>query len=207
MNDAPQPVATSHDMSGLVKEERNFSRDMSGHVQTEPDKNNVDMSGHVEIEVDKARFTLTVKEASEMFAEADVPRSTRAITRYCKQGELKYVVVDTEKNSKFLIDKTSVERRIEQLRQSVLFAEEEQQEVSRHVETEAKNDIDMSRHVQTETQSPVATSRGMSRQHEDDQYRETPTRVEVIHLDDRERGLYEKILSTKDDQIKILRVL
>ena len=139
-----------------------------------------------------------------MFAEAGVPRSTRAITRYCKQGELEYVVVDTEKNSKFLIDKTSVERRIEQLRQSVLFAEEEQQEVSRHVETEVKNDMDMSRHVQTETQNPVATSLDMSRQHEDDQRRETPTRVEVIHLDDRERGLYEKILTTKDDQIKIL---
>src|SRR3954469_7083189 len=204
MNDAPQPVATSHDMSGLVKEERNFSRDMSGHVQTEPDKNNVDMSRHAETEIYKARFTLTVKEASEMFAEAGVPRSTRAITRYCKQGELEYVVVDTEKNSKFLIDKTSVERRIEQLRQSILFAEEEQQEMSRHVETEVKNDMDMSRHVQTETQNPVATSLVMSRQHEDDQRRETPTRVEVIHLDDREWGLYEKILNMKDDQIKIL---
>src|SRR3954454_20545145 len=162
MNDAPQPVATSRDMSGLVKEESDFSRDMSGHVQTEPDENNVDMSRHVETEMDKARFTLIVKESSEIFAEAGVPRSTRAITRYCKQGELEYVVVDTEKNSKFLIDKTSVERRIEQLRQSVLFAEEEKQEVPRHVETEAKDDIDMSRHVQTETQSSVATSRDTS---------------------------------------------
>src|SRR3954447_25001473 len=180
-------------MSGPVKEESDFSPDMSRHVWTEPDKNNVDTSRHVETEVDKARFTLTVKEASEMFAEAVVPRSTRAITHYCKQGELEYVVVDTEKNSKFLIDKTSVERRIEQLRQSVLFAEEEQKDVSGHVETEAKNDIDMPRHVQTETQSPVATSRDLSRRHDDDQHRETLTRVEVIHLDDRERGLYEKI--------------
>src|SRR4051812_36289925 len=181
MNDVPQSVATSRDMSGLVKEESEVSRDMSGHVQTEPDENNVDMSRHIETEVDKARFTLTVKESSEMFAEAGVPRSTCAITRYCKQGELEYVVVDTEKNSKFLIDKTSVERRIEQLRQSVLFAEEEQQEVSRHVEAEVKNDMDMSRHVQTETQSHATTSRDMSRQHEDDQRRETPTRVDVIH--------------------------
>src|SRR3954451_21887573 len=138
MNDAPQPVATSRDMSGLVKEESDFSRDLSGHVQTEPDKNNVDMSRHVSTEVDKARFTLTVKAASEMFAGAGVPRSTRAITRYCKQGELEYVVVDTQQNSKFLIEKTSVERRIEQLRQSVLFAEEEQKDVLGHVETEVK---------------------------------------------------------------------
>src|SRR3954465_8343653 len=204
MNDAPQHVATSLDMSRPVKEEGEFSHDMPRHVQTEPGRNDIDMSRHVRTEIDKAKFTLTVKEASEMFAEAGVPRSTRAITRYCKQGEIEYIVVDTEKNSKFLIDKTSVERRIEQLRQSVLFAEEEQQEVSRHVEAEVKNDMDMSRHVQTENQSHATTSRDMSRQHEDDQHRETPTRVDMIHLDERERGLYEKILNTKDDQIKIL---
>ena len=58
MNDAPQPVATSRDMSGLVKEESDFSRDMSGHVQTEPDKSNVNISRHVDTEVDKADLLL-----------------------------------------------------------------------------------------------------------------------------------------------------
>src|SRR4051794_30209733 len=116
MNDAMQPVVTSRDMSGQAEEGNEISPDMSRHVQTEPEKINVDMSRHVETEIDKARFTLSVKDTSEMFAQAGVPRSTRAITRYCKQGELEYIVVDTEKNSKFLIDRTSVERRIEQLR-------------------------------------------------------------------------------------------
>ena len=71
---------------------------------------------------DTSRYTLTIEEASALFAEAGVPRSPRSITRFCKDGHLECIRVDTEKNFKYLIDRNSVEKRIKELQQAVLFA-------------------------------------------------------------------------------------
>src|SRR3954453_8671459 len=192
-------------MSRQFETEDTTKVDMSRHVQTETANEAEDLSRHVATSLDRARFTLTVKQATELFAEAGVPRSPRAITRYCKQGEIDFISVHTERKAKLLLDRQSVERRIEQLRQSVLFAEEDQN-VSRHVETEEENNEDMSRHVQTETEESVGTNRDMSRPREENESRETPTRLEVIHLDERERELLERLLADREEQLKFLTV-
>jgi hypothetical protein len=46
----------------------------------------------------------------------------------------------------------------------------------------------------------------MSRQRDEGESRETPTRLEVIHLDERERELLERLLADRDTQIKSLTV-
>src|SRR3954452_15282201 len=92
--------------------------DMSTHVQTNTPENFESVSAHVETRPDIARFTLTVEEASELFAHAGVPRSPKIVTRFCKQGHLEFTKADTEKNYKFLIDPKSVERRIKELQQT-----------------------------------------------------------------------------------------
>src|SRR5689334_3989986 len=92
-----------------------FFLDMSTQVQTNMHKNFEDVSVHVETRPDTARFTLTVEEASELFAQAGVPRSPKTVTRFCNQGHLEFTKADTEKNYKFLIDPSSVERRIKEL--------------------------------------------------------------------------------------------
>lgn len=178
---------------------------MSIHVQTDAVDDTLNLSRHIATSLDRARFTLSVKQSTELFADAGVPRSARAITRYCKQGEIDFIPVDTERNAKWLLDRQSVERRIEQLRQSVLFAEEDQS-VSRHVETADENNVDLSRHVETEIEKTVETQRDVSRQRDDGASRETPTRLEVIHLDERERELLERLLSDREEQIKSLTV-
>ena len=52
------------------------------------------------------RYVLTIEEASQLFAEAGVPRAPRSITRFCALGDLDCIRVDTEKNYKYLIDRT-----------------------------------------------------------------------------------------------------
>src|SRR5690349_13758068 len=46
----------------------------------------------------------------------------------------------------------------------------------------------------------------MSRQRDDGARRETPTRLEVIHLDVRERELLERLFTNREEQIKSLTV-
>ncbi len=68
-------------------------------------------------ERDQARHTLSAEETSVIFAEADVPRSVRTVQRYCKNGHLDCITIDTEISEKYLIDRNSVERRIKELQQ------------------------------------------------------------------------------------------
>lgn len=105
---------------------------------------------------DTSRYTLTIEEASALFAEAGVPRSPRSITRFCKDGHLECIRVDTEKNFKYLIDRNSVEKRIKELQQAVLFASRTYRDTSRHVQSDVATQPDMSRqeeHVR-ETDQP-----------------------------------------------------
>jgi hypothetical protein len=50
--------------------------------------------------LDTSRFSLTIDEASQLFADAGVPRSPRTITRFCQLGDLECLRVETEKNFK-----------------------------------------------------------------------------------------------------------
>lgn len=105
---------------------------------------------------DTSRYTLTIEEASALFAEAGVPRSPRSITRFCKDGHLECIRVDTEKNFKYLIDRNSVEKRITELKQAVLFASKTYRDTSSHVELRNETQQDMSSYEQSarETDQP-----------------------------------------------------
>ena len=62
-------------------------------------------------------YSLSVEEASGLFASAGVARSPRTIIRYCARGHLDCIKADTEQNEKYLITRESVDRRIEEIRQ------------------------------------------------------------------------------------------
>lgn len=64
-----------------------------------------------------SRYTLTVEDATLRFAEAGVPRASRTIQRYCKRGILDCALIDTSANEQYLIDPTSLERRVVELQQ------------------------------------------------------------------------------------------
>src|SRR4051812_4934429 len=162
---------------------------MSTHVQTDVPQNVQKQSTHVETYLDTVRFTLTVEEASERLAQAGVPRSSKTVTRFCKDGQLEFTKARTEKNYKFLIDPKSLERLIKELQQTKgVNAGTESQ--STHVETENKSEQNTSTHVGTDEEF----SPDMSRQGREVAPRETSTRVEVVYLDERERELLERML-------------
>ena len=173
--------------------------DMSTHVQTDTLRSGQNEYTHVETRPDNVRFTLSVEEASELLAQAGVPRSPKTVTRFCKDGQLEFTKAKTEKNYKFLIDPKSLERLIKELQQTKgVNADSDTQ--SSHVQTERKKEENVSTHVETHAQA----SPDMSGQHREDASRETATRVEVIHLDDRERELLERMLADREIQIKSL---
>ncbi len=88
-------------------------------------------------QIDPSKYTLTVEEASRLFSNGGVPRSSRTIDRYCKAGHLVCMKIETERNEKYLITQDSVTERITELQQVVPTG---------HVQTEH----DTSRHVVTQ---------------------------------------------------------
>jgi hypothetical protein len=119
-------------------------------VNTDPNSWLNDNASHVspagETSPDMTRYVLTIEEASQIFAEAGVPRAPRTITRFCALGDLDCLRVETEKNYKYLIDRNSVEKRIKQLQQVVANANKTYQDKSRHVQPNYETQPDMSRH-------------------------------------------------------------
>jgi hypothetical protein len=87
-----------------------------------------------------------VEEASQLFADAGVPRAPRSITRFCQLGELDCMRMETEKNFKYLIDQNSVEKRIKQLQQALRFTGRTSPDMSSYVQTNNETSPDMSRH-------------------------------------------------------------
>ena len=64
--------------------------------------------------------TLSVENAALLFEEAGIPKSTRTIQRYCRNGILQCIRTDAEFGDRYLINQASVERRIDELKK---FAE------------------------------------------------------------------------------------
>lgn len=96
--------------------------------------------------LDTSRYNLTIEEASVQFAEAGVPRSPRTITRFCALGDLECIRVDTEKNFKWLIDPSSLAKRIKELQQALHFSKKTYLDISGHVLPNNETRPDMSRH-------------------------------------------------------------
>lgn len=64
----------------------------------------------------KPDFTLTVEDASRLFAEAGTPRAPRTVMRYSKQGHLDSIKADTDHGERYLITRESVDRKIAEIR-------------------------------------------------------------------------------------------
>jgi hypothetical protein len=139
--------------------------------------------------LDTPRFSLTIEEASQLFAGAGVPRSPRTITRFCQLGDLECLRVETEKNFKWLIDKNSVEKRITELQQAINFTRKSYQDTSSYVETNNETQPDMSRHDELhvfETRSDEELEE-LRRQRE-----ELETEVMHLHID---RAAKEQVIN------------
>lgn len=72
---------------------------------------------HSAPEHDTARHPLTVKDASILFDQLGVPRAPRSVQRFCEQGYLDSIRVKGAKGDQFFINRQSVERYAEELRQ------------------------------------------------------------------------------------------
>src|SRR5882724_9747594 len=68
-------------------------------------------------ERDTARHSLTIMQASQLFAELGVPRAPRSVQRFCEHGYLNSVRVKGAKGDQFFVNQQSIERYAEELRQ------------------------------------------------------------------------------------------
>jgi hypothetical protein len=66
---------------------------------------------------DKARHPLTIADTVELFAQLGTPRSKRSVQRFCEQGHLDCVRIRGPRGDQFFINRESVERYAEELRQ------------------------------------------------------------------------------------------
>src|SRR3954470_2457091 len=69
------------------------------------------------IDYEKARHPLTIADAVELFAELGTPRSKRSVQRFCEQGHLDCVRIKGPRGDQFFINRESVVRYAEELRQ------------------------------------------------------------------------------------------
>jgi hypothetical protein len=81
------------------------------------------VSGNVRSEPDTSDYMLTVEEVSEVFAEAGVPRNPRSIRRFCQNGELDCITIETPTSARYLISRASAEKLIKQKQQALQFGE------------------------------------------------------------------------------------
>ena len=74
-------------------------------------------SRHDAMQHDMSRHTLTIKQASALFANLGVPRSTRSVQRFCEIGSIDCIRVKGEKTERYFINQPSVERYAKELQQ------------------------------------------------------------------------------------------
>ena len=79
--------------------------------------NNSIAARHDAPERDTARHSLTVKQASELFADLQAPRAPRSVQRFCDAGYLDCVRVRGAKGDRYFVSRVSVEKYAEELRQ------------------------------------------------------------------------------------------
>src|SRR5215210_2294004 len=89
------------------------------------------------VDYDKARHPLTISDAVELFAQLGTPRSKRSVQRFCEQGHLDCVRIKGPRGDQFFINRESVVRYAEELRQIEAIAtlgDEARHDVPRHAE-------------------------------------------------------------------------
>src|SRR3954453_9504239 len=90
------------------------------------------------VDYDKARHPLTIADAVELFAQLGTPRSKRSVQRFCEQEHLDCVRIKGPRGDQFFINRESVTRYAEELRQIEAIAalgDEARQSVPQHVAT------------------------------------------------------------------------
>src|SRR3569833_2734395 len=101
------------------------------------------------IDYDKARHPLTFADAGELFAQLGTPRSKRSVQRFCEQGHLDCVRIKGPRGDQFFINRESVMRYAEELRQIEAIAT---------LGDEARHDAPQ--HVAARTNAPVRDTSG-----------------------------------------------
>ncbi len=110
------------------------------------------MAGDVRPKPDTTDYTLTVEEVAELFAEAGVPRNPRSIRRFCQNGELDCITIETPTSARYLISKISAEKLITQKQQAMKFGESR---TSPAMSGHDRSELDVSGHDQSaQLQSP-----------------------------------------------------
>jgi hypothetical protein len=107
------------------------------------------------VDYDKARHPLTIADAVELFALLGTPRSKRSVQRFCEQGHLDCVRIKGPRGDQFFINRESVERYAEELRQIEAIAalgDETRHDAPQHVA--ARNSAPM-RDMPVETTTPA----------------------------------------------------
>lgn len=88
-----------------------------------------DDARHDAPEHDTSRHTLTIKQASRMFASLGVPRSPRSVQRFCVLGNIDCLLMKGEKTERYFVNEESVERYARELEHmehiSAIAAEED----------------------------------------------------------------------------------
>ena len=79
--------------------------------------NNSIAARHDAPERDTARHSLTIKQASQLFADLRAPRAPRSVQRFCDAGYLDCVRVRGAKGDRYFVSRGSVEKYAEELRQ------------------------------------------------------------------------------------------
>src|SRR3954452_2813928 len=87
------------------------------------------------VDYDKARHPLTIADAVELFAQLGTPRSKRSVQRFCEQGHLDCVRIKGPRGDQFFLNRESVVRYAEELRQIeaiAAFGDEARHDVPQH---------------------------------------------------------------------------
>src|SRR5215213_8829900 len=107
------------------------------------------------VDYDKARHPLTIADAVELFAQLGTPRSKRSVQRFCEQGHLDCVRIKGPRGDQFFINRESIVRYAEELRQIEAIAalgDEARHDVPQHAA--ARSSAPM-RDMPAETSAPM----------------------------------------------------
>jgi hypothetical protein len=126
---------------------------------------------------DMSRHTLSVEEAASLFADAGIPKSIRTVQRYCHNGILESIRTDTELGDKYLIDRVSVDHRIEELKKFQQMMAATRLDTSRH---------DASRHDTTRND---ATRRDNADEYDTPRIKELEGEIFHLRIDNRAKEI------------------
>ena len=90
------------------------------------------------VDYDRARHPLTIIDAVELFVQLGTPRSKRPVQRFCEQGHLDCVRIKGPRGDQFFINRESVTRYAEELRQIEAIAalgDDARHDMPQHVAT------------------------------------------------------------------------